>query len=358
MIEGVLWVLFGLIVLYVVAALIIRFATVDTGYYDGPKNLKEPPTIAIVTGTTHGIGTETVQEFAADGAHVIMVDHSDERSAAVGEEIRKKTGNENIQSVHCDLSDLQSVKECSLKLLRICADIRQSSPGAKWRVILCNNAGLSSRTVCASAQGYEIQYAVNFLGHFALTANLLPLLLDPSLEECRVVVVSSMSHQMVKSFEFDTLRADQIDPRTYRRRRPAVGYPRSKLADLYLTHELVRRFDGFENNKMSVYSVHPGHVITDIHRRMPLPFFILGAPLLYLSRKTSLQGAQTTIACALSDRSDLKNGGYYADRKLSTCSALAQDKEVSSRLWATATDQARGFLTEDALAILDKVKDL
>jgi len=353
---GVFWVVVGLIVLYVLLTIVARFATLDTGYYDGPRDLKEQPTIAIVTGASSGIGSKTASEFAADGAHVIMCDRDDKKSAAVAEQIRKTTGNEHVTCVHCDLADLQSVKECALKVLQMCSELRASVTDKKWRVLLCNNAGVMGIPLCGSVQGYEMQYAVNFLGHFALTVNLLPLLLDSNLEESRVVSLSSLAHFWAKTFDFEKFRADELDAKTFDSR--SFGYPRSKIAVAFLTHELVRRFDGFENNKMTAYTVDPGNVMTDLGRHMPLYFFILLGPVLLLLQKTCCQGAQTTITCCLSDLKDLTNGGYYADRKLSKCSDLAADKNVSSQLWSVATEQAHSFLTEDALAILSKVSNL
>jgi len=360
MIETILtwlfWGIVGFILLYILLALVARIFTLDTGYYNGPKDLKEPPTIAIVTGASSGVGSKTALEFANDGAFVFMCDRDDAKSAAVAEEIIKESGNQNVKTIHCDLADLQSVKECALKLLRECEELRSSNNGAKWRVLLCNNAGVMGIPLCASVQGYEMQYAVNFLGHFTLTVNLLPLLLDSNLQECRVMSLSSLAHHWAKSFDFDTLRADQLDVKTFDSR--GFGYPRSKLADAFLTHELVRRFDNYEDNKMTAYSVDPGNVMTNLGRHLSWAFFILLGPILLLVQKTPCQGAQTTITCALSDRKDLTNGGFYSDRKLSKCSDLASDKEVSSRLWAVACEQAHDFLTEDALAILSKVKDL
>jgi len=77
------------IALYVIIAIIFRIVKLDTGYYNGPKNLKEPATIAIVTGGSSGVGKQTVLEFASDGATVFMCDRNDEKSAAVAEEYVK-----------------------------------------------------------------------------------------------------------------------------------------------------------------------------------------------------------------------------------------------------------------------------
>ena len=227
---------------------------------------------------------------------------------------------------------------------------------ARWRVLLCNNAGVMAIPLTPSAQGYEMQYAVNFLGHFALTANLLPLLLDPALAEARVVTLSSLAHHWVRTFDFDAVRADHLDPRTFDSR--GAGYAQSKLADIAITTELVRRFAGFRGNHLTAYTADPGNVMTNLGRHMPLYFFVLAAPVLYLCQKTCCQGAQTTITCALDDLSALTPGGFYSDRKLSRPSALGADKDLHRRLWNLAFEQSKPFLSEDALQILSEVSEI
>ena len=358
----------GFVVVYVVATLIARLVTLDTGYYTGPRDLRTVPTVAIVTGASSGVGTQTAREFAADGAHVFLCDRDAARSERAAAQIRAATGSTRVTCVPCDLADLRSVRECALRLLRAVAELRAAEatkaeaeaagqePAKPWRVLLCNNAGVMAVPLCASAQGYEMQYAVNFLGHFALTANLLPLLLDPAVADARVLTLSSLAHHWVHAFDFAAVRADTIDARTFDSRN--VGYAQSKLADVCLTTELVRRLGARPGAHLAAYSIDPGNVMTNLARHMPLYFFVLGAPILYLCQKTCTQGAQTTITCALSDRADLTSGGFYSDRRLSQPSLLAQDKNLARRLWNLAFEQARPFLTQEATSILSEVSDV
>lgn len=354
----------GFVVVYVVATLIARLVTLDTGYYTGARDLRTVPTVAIVTGATSGVGAATAEELAAAGAHVFLCDRDAARSARAAAHIRAATGSTRVATVPCDLADLQSVRECALRLLRACADLRAAAAetgaagtgaGQQWRVLLCNNAGVMAVPLAASAQGYEMQYAVNFLGHFALTANLLPLLLDPAVADARVLTLASLAHHWARTFDFGAVRAAALDARTFDTR--GFGYAQSKLADVYLTHELARRFAAYPGAHLAAYSIDPGNVMTNLARHMPLYFFVLGAPILYLCQKTCRQGAQTTLTCAFSDRAALTNGGFYSDRALSRPSRLALDRDLSSRLWAMAIEQARPFLTQDALNILSEVSD-
>ena len=348
----------ALVVLYVIAALVARVLVLDTGYYEGPRDLSNPPTIAIVTGTTSGVGKKTAEEFAADGAFVFLCDRDQARSQAVAQRISATTGNKNVESVFCDLADLHSVKGCAVQLLEKVANLRQKHDGQKkgdgkstteWRVILVNNAGVMAVPLSASEEGYEMQYAVNFLGHFVLTANLLPLLLDRTVADARVITLSSMAHRWLQTFDFDTLRVDKINPRTFKSR--SFGYARSKLADVYLTRGLVGLAKKFPDCNMTAYTVDPGNVMTNLGRHMPLYFFILGAPILYLCQKTCCQGAQTTITCALSDKSELVNGGYYANRVREEPSDAAKDQALAVELWDTAIKQAAKFFTEETRRI-------
>jgi NAD(P)-dependent dehydrogenase (short-subunit alcohol dehydrogenase family) len=194
--------------------------------------------VAVVTGANSGLGLDAAVLLAGAGARVLMAC----RNRAKAETARERVG-DNGEIVALDLASLASVAEAA-----------DTVKGLTRRLdILLNNAGLMAIDRETTADGFEMQFGVNHLGHFALTGHLAPLLL--STPGSRVVNVSSMGHRP-GIIHFDDLMFE----RHYDRWRP---YFQSKLANLLFTFELERRFRAAGASAKALCA-HPGATSTDL----------------------------------------------------------------------------------------------
>ena len=194
---------------------------------------------AVVTGANSGLGLETSILLARGGARVILAC----RNRAKAEAAAARVG-ERAEIVTLDLGSLDS----------IAAAADQVKAKTSQLDILVNNAGLMAVDRASTADGFETQFGVNHLGHFAFTSHLLPLLL--AAPAARVVNVSSMGHR-AGTIDFDDL---MFDRRRYDRWRP---YFQSKLANLLYTAELQRRFAA-AGARAEALAAHPGATSTDL----------------------------------------------------------------------------------------------
>lgn len=198
--------------------------------------------LALVTGTG-GLGLHVAQELGRAGAQVIIAG----RDAGKGEEalrsIRHFAPHASPEFEHVDLADLRSVANL--------ADRLRDVPALD---ILVNNAGIMSPPVRkTTVQGFELQFGVNYLGHFALTGHLLPLLRRSA--SPRVVNVTSLAHRYGK--------LDFTDLQRERNYRPGEAYCQSKLAQALFARELQRRSDEGGWGLTSV-AAHPGFASTNL----------------------------------------------------------------------------------------------
>ncbi|HEX6472934.1 MAG TPA: oxidoreductase [Streptosporangiaceae bacterium] len=197
---------------------------------------------AVVTGANSGIGYHAARQLAAHGATVVMACRSAERGAAALARLRAEAPDTDAGVASLDLADLSSV--------RAFAEAQRGAP----LHILVNNAGVMALPRQTTADGFETQFGVNHLGHFALTGLLLPELL--SARGARVVTVTSM-WAWGGRIRFDDLQGE----RRYRR---WPAYAQAKLANLIFAKELDRRVPGI----VSV-AAHPGYAATNLHLAAP-----------------------------------------------------------------------------------------
>ena len=194
---------------------------------------------AVVTGANSGLGLETARMLAGAGARVLMAC----RNVAKAEAARDRIG-PGAEIVALDLASLSSVAQAA-------EEVKGRTPQLD---ILVNNAGLMAVDRATTEDGFEMQFGVNHLGHFALTAHLAPLLL--AAPEARVVNVSSVGHRPGR-IDFDDL---MFERRRYDRWRP---YFQSKLSNLLFTLELERRFRSAGVTAKAL-AAHPGATATDL----------------------------------------------------------------------------------------------
>lgn len=326
-------------VMFLICLLIARYIMVDTTICPHNPDLKGK--VAIVTGTTSGIGRETARRLASLGATVILADRDSARSEQVAKEISQETGNESVEHAHCDLSDLESVAECAEKISRKYNEVH----------FLVNSAGVMGPPLTPSKQGYELQYAVNHLGHFLLTLNLLDNLIKGN---GRIVNVSSLAHIWPHRFEFETVLVKDQPLETFDSRMGKHScYGRSKLANIYIASELQRRFG---DSGISAFSLHPGNINTNLGRYFHPLIRFFGAPFFLILQKTVVQGAQTSLTCCLTPLEELVPGGYYDDCHIQVPSELARDGAMAAKVWETSVEQLNDFLTPKAKSFVSSSK--
>jgi protochlorophyllide reductase len=195
---------------------------------------------ALITGANSGLGRESVRALADRGARVVLACRSLAKAEAACRELAAEGGGELI-ALELNLADLASVRHGAAQVAERCGAID----------LLINNAGVMAPPRQLSAQGFELQFAVNHLGHFALTQQLLPLLRPGA----RVVHVSSGASYFGR-IAFHDLQGEQ-------RYDAWAAYAQSKLANVMTALELQRRLDAQGAEVLSV-SAHPGLARTNL----------------------------------------------------------------------------------------------
>ncbi|MBV1856976.1 MAG: SDR family NAD(P)-dependent oxidoreductase [Nannocystaceae bacterium] len=283
-----------------------------------------------MTGANAGLGFQIAKKLYELGAHVVLAGRSSSRVAAAIEKIQGGgEGSEagTLEAGNLDLSTLQGVREFADGIKD-----RHSSLD-----LLINNAGVMVPPAGKTTDGFELQFGINFVGHFALTGHLFPLL--ASTEGARVVTMSSIAHRGA-TVDFGNLRLE----RPYSKWRE---YAQSKLADLMFAMEFHRRLEAIGSQVASV-GAHPGVSMTELTRH-------LGEPPPGISFMSVEQGAQPALVAALS--TEAKGGQYWGpngpeeksgDPAIGTVDAAAKDDALNERLWAWA-EQATGISFPDSL---------
>ncbi|MFJ7591023.1 oxidoreductase [Streptomyces sp. NPDC097617] len=203
-----------------------------------------------MTGSNSGIGHITARELARRGASVVLACRSAARGRAAVVRLRAEVPGAEVEFMELDLADLASVREFA-------AAYAQRHTALD---LLINNAGVMALPYGRTADGFETQFGVNHLGHFALTGLLLPRL-RAAAPGARIVTVSSGFHALgridVEGGGIDALGAEH----GYRR---WIAYGRSKTANLLFTHELARRFTA-AGSPITAAAAHPGYASSNLH---------------------------------------------------------------------------------------------
>lgn len=271
--------------------------------------------VAIVTGGNTGIGFETALELARRKCKVIIACRDEERMNNAVIMLRKLSKNENVHGRKLDLASFSSVRMFAQLILQEEEKIQ----------ILVNNAGvLGIPELTLTKDGLEMHMAVNYFGHFLLT-NLLLNRMESS-GPSRIVLVSSMMHKFVKSFDVDDLTVGK----TYNH---VTAYNNSKLAVILMGKFLAdkKRF-----SNLDVFTVNTGIVATDISRNLPYLVRLLrsfASPIVNFVMKTPEQGAQTSIMAAIDPSLDNMSGTYLSDCAPDLSSILSQNDILAQRIW-------------------------
>jgi NAD(P)-dependent dehydrogenase (short-subunit alcohol dehydrogenase family) len=202
--------------------------------------------VAVVTGANSGLGYVTARELARRGARVVLACRSAARGNEAGDRLVGEVPGADVELGLLDLADLTSVREFATAFSYDRLDL------------LVNNAGVMALPYATTADGFETQFGVNHLGHFALTGLLLPALLGTP--GARVVTVSSPLHAMA-NIDIHDLNSE----RGYHR---WIAYARSKTANLLFTHELARRLAAHGSEPVAA-AAHPGYAATNLQTQGP-----------------------------------------------------------------------------------------
>jgi NAD(P)-dependent dehydrogenase (short-subunit alcohol dehydrogenase family) len=205
---------------------------------------------AIVTGANSGLGYEVTEGFARAGTRVVMACRSTDRGAGARAEIRETVPGADLDVLELDLASLASVASFAERFRSEYDDLH----------VLCNNAGVMAIPRSETEDGYETQFGVNHLGHFALTGRLLPDLLDTE-GETRVVTQSSGLHERGE-IDFEDLQGE----RSYDE---WDAYAQSKLANVLFAYELDRRLEAAGVDAVKSVACHPGYAATNLQYRGP-----------------------------------------------------------------------------------------
>ncbi|MFC8382800.1 oxidoreductase [Nocardia sp. NPDC057272] len=273
--------------------------------------------IAVVTGANTGLGFETARALAARGATVALACRDSGKAADAAERIARRAPGAKVDTVALDLASLASVRAAS-ETVRSRYD----------RVdLLINNAGVTGLSG-TTEDGFESQFGINHLGHFALTGLLLDHLV--AAEAGRVVTVSSIGHRFG--------RIDLDDPA----RSAGNAYAVSKLANLLFTYELDRRLAG---TSACALAAHPGGASTEVFRYSPAVFRLPNLAVARLFGRTPAMGALPTLRAATDPAaqgseyygpSGLFEIGGYPERVRS--SSRSMDRESARRLWEASEE--------------------
>jgi NAD(P)-dependent dehydrogenase (short-subunit alcohol dehydrogenase family) len=292
--------------------------------------------VAVVTGANSGLGYITARELARRGARVALACRSEVRGREAVARLIAEVPDAAIELRPLDMADLASIR-------RFADSVQASYPALD---LLINNAGVMAIPRRQTADGFEMQFGTNHLGHFALTGLLLPMLVNQP--GARVVTVSSNAHKP-GSIDFD----DIMHERSYRRWKV---YSDSKLANLLFAFELQRRLSAIDAPLISV-AAHPGTAATNLVKPgaegNPVKQLVMSVGVRIVGQSQA-QGALPQLYAATSP--DARGGEYYGPngiaenrgypKRIDSTSA-SKNTETATRLWSLSEDLTG--VTYDAL---------
>ncbi|MBL8634709.1 MAG: SDR family NAD(P)-dependent oxidoreductase [Myxococcales bacterium] len=266
--------------------------------------------VFLVTGATEGIGKAAALEFAKRGATLVLVGRNKEKSERVVADLKSQSQNDKIDLLLGDMSKL--------------ADVRAVAAAFSKKYdrldVLVNNAGAYFADYKLSPDGYEQTFALNHLGYFLLTHELLPLLRKTS--GARVVSTSSAAHQTGK-MDLQTIAKRDGKSAGF------SAYGDSKLCNILFTRTLAQREKG-----IAINCFHPGFVQTGFGQNNEGLMSSLIRVTAKLFARTPEKGAETLIWLATSSDAAKLSGEYCFDCKPHKSTKLAQDMTVAEGLWS------------------------
>jgi NAD(P)-dependent dehydrogenase (short-subunit alcohol dehydrogenase family) len=266
--------------------------------------------VCVVTGSNSGIGKETALALARMGARVVMVVRNLEKGERAREEVVDETGNHLTDLMICDQSSMESIRrftgEFKIKYDRL--------------NVLINNAGACFGRRQNTIDGFEQTFAVNYLGPFLLTFELLSLL--KSSAPSRVVNIGSGTER--------SANVDFSDLQTMRNYRTMNAYANSKLILTAYTYELARRLEG---TGVTANIVEPGFVATDLGKNSGSSISSLAFGIMRPFQISAKKGAETPVYVASSPGLEDISGKCFSKLEQKMTSRVTYDQQVQRRLW-------------------------
>jgi NAD(P)-dependent dehydrogenase (short-subunit alcohol dehydrogenase family) len=280
---------------------------------------------AVVTGANSGLGLVTARELARKGAQVVLACRNLDKGRAALGSCEQAVAGAAPELEELDLASLASVHAFAERFM-------QEHDGLD---ILVNNAGVMAPPRQRTADGFELQFGTNHLGHFALTGRLLPVM--EGRDDARVVTLSSTAHKFGR-IAFDNLNGD----RRYFRWR---AYGQSKLANLLFALELDRRLRAAESTVKSL-AAHPGYAATNLQTAAPplVDRIVMRVSNAVVAQSDEM-GALPTLFAATQPGLD---GGMYIGPdgpgeqrgypKVVKPNSAARDEQTARRLWEVSEE--------------------
>lgn len=281
--------------------------------------------VAVVTGANRGIGFETTKALADHGATVVMACRNDQRAAEARERIRESIQGADLRTESLDLASLRSIADCAERIADAGLDVD----------LLVNNAGIMGIPRRETADGFEYQFGVNHLGHFAFTGHVLDRLSPGG----RIVTVSSEFHRQGE-IDVDDLQSGESYGRW-------SAYAQSKLANLLFAYELDRRLEAADRDVISL-AAHPGYAATGLQERAARGSAIRRIAMRAMNTlfaQSSAAGARPVLYAATAP--DVPRRGYIGSGGLlnmrghpveQESSPASYDLEIARRLWAVSEE--------------------
>lgn len=270
--------------------------------------------LCIITGANSGIGFETVKKLAEMGAFIVMVCRNEEKAYAAKSEIQQEVEGAGIEIVLCDFS-IQS------EILKATKYIKSNY---KKIDVLINNHGFIASERNETVDGLEETFAVNHIGYFLFTNELLPEI--KAAKSARIINVASEAHR-AGEFNVDNLQLQKNF-------NPMKAYGNSKLFNILFTKELAKRISDTE---VTANCLHPGVVQSNFGNSgswLIQFFYKIGGLFMINSEK----GAQTSIYLASSDEVEGVNGAYFKNKKVATPRKAALNMDNAEKLWAISEE--------------------
>ena len=276
--------------------------------------------VAIVTGSSSGIGYETARVLANKNAEVILAVRNPKKGENALQKIKVQNNDVNVKVMILDLANLESIKKFAVEFIQKYDQLD----------LLINNAGIMIPPFSKTADGFELQFGTNHLGHFALTGLLFDII--KKTKNSRIVNVSSGAHRYGNIKFYDLNWENQ-------KYKKWTAYGDSKIANLYFTYELQRKL-GQNGSSTVVTAAHPGWTATELQRYSGFIKFLSGIYAMKIK-----QGALPTLRAAIDAAA--QGGDYFGPDGWKEIKGfpvkvrsnkLSQDKTIAKKLWDVSED--------------------
>ena len=272
----------------------------------------------IITGANTGIGLATAETFIKDGHHVIIACRNPEKAKTAQQHL-ESFGTGQVDVIRLDLNSLEQINQAANEII------------AKYEKIdvLVNNAGMMTPDLEATADGFEKQFGVNYLGPFLWTLKLLPLV--QKAQQGRVIHLASMMH-LLGCIQPENFNADQVE-----KYNGVLSYGNSKLANLLFSNILAKQLHG---SHVTSNALHPGGVDSEIYRELPKwQYAIIKLGLIPPSKP-----AELIKKIAFDPSWEKRNGDYVSLQTPAFKSGKAKDIQLAQKLYDESCALVKDYL--------------